>query len=273
MVSKMTRGTPKGVALITGASSGIGSVYADRLARRGHNLILVARDVARLNCIADGLRSAAGITVEVLPADLTIRRDLLSLEERLRANEAISILVNNAGILVNGALAGADPDRLEAMILLNVVAPSRLAIAAATSFSQRRHGLIINIGSVSALMPERSSNGVYSGTKAFLLNLTQSLQAELAPCDVQVQAVLPGGTRTELYERSGLDIADLPPHMLMNTGEMVDAALSGLEQGEVVTLPSLPDAADWEAFTAARHALRPNLSRNHPAARFKVATD
>lgn len=269
----MSRGMPKGVALITGASSGIGSVYADRLARRGHDLILVARDVARLNSVAECIRVAAGVTVEVLSADLTVRSELASLESRLRADEAISILVNNAGILVNGGLAGADPDRLETMILLNVVAPSRLAIAAATSFSRRRHGLIINIGSVSALMPELSANGVYSGSKAFLLNLTQSLQAELAPCAVRVQAVLPGGTRTELYERSGLNMADLPARMLMNTGEMVDAALSGLEQGEVVTLPSLPDAADWEAFTAARHALRPNLSRNHPAARFKVGTD
>jgi short-subunit dehydrogenase len=269
-VSEVSYATPNGIALITGASAGIGSVYADRLARRGHDLLLVARDTGKLNNIAVRLRAETGVAVEILPTDLTAKPDLARVEARLREQEGISILVNNAGILVNGGLVDADPDRLEAMILLNVVAASRLAIAAATSFAHRRHGLIINVGSISALIPERSSNGVYSGSKAFLLNLTQSLNAELVPSNVRVQAVLPGATRTELYQRSGLDIASLPAHMVMDVNEMVDAALAGLLQGELVTLPSLPDPADWEAFVAARHALRPNLTKGRAAGRFKV---
>ena len=146
----------------------------------------------------------------------------------------------------------------------------RLAVAAAAGFAARGRGTIVNIASVLALAPERF-NGAYSGTKAFVLNLSQALGAELAGRGVRVQAVLPGATRTELWGKAGTDIASLPPEMLMEAGEMVDAALAGLDLGEPVTIPSLPDTADWEAFQAARFALGPNLSRDRAAARYRAA--
>ena len=259
-----------GTALITGASSGIGATYAERLARRGHDLLLVARDRARLDALAARLRADTGVAVEVLPADLTQRSELAAVERRLREDARITMLVNNAGIAVAGSLVGADPDRLEAMIQLNVVAPTRLAAAVAPRFAAAGGGTLINVASVLALAPELF-NGSYSGTKAYVLNLSQALQHELAPRGVRVQAVLPGATRTELWERAGVELAQLPPSMVMDVNEMVEAALAGLDHGETVTIPSLPDHGDWEAYSAARLALAPNLSRDHAAPRYRAA--
>ncbi|NGM23919.1 SDR family oxidoreductase [Roseomonas stagni] len=257
-------------ALVTGASTGIGALYADRLARRGHDLILVARDQARLDAVAARLRAETGRAVEVLPADLADDGALRGLEARLREDARIGVLVNNAGMAVAAPLLAADPGRLEAMVRLNVVAAMRLAVAAAQAFAPRGEGTIINIASVLALVPEMF-NGAYSGTKAFVLNLTQALQAELAGRGVRVQAVLPGATRTEIWDRAGTALSALPAQMLMEAAEMVDAALAGLDLGEAVTLPALPDLAQWEAFQAARAAMGPNLSLNHPAARYRGA--
>ncbi|WP_095078632.1 SDR family oxidoreductase [Pseudomonas sp. Irchel s3h17] len=258
----------KGTALVTGASSGIGAIYAERLAARGFDLLLVARDEQRLQRAAMRLRAEHGVQVEVLKADLTLKADVITVEQRLRSDASISLLLNNAGVAADGTLAGADLDQLERMIQLNVVAVTRLASAAAASFSQAGRGAIINIASVVALFPERF-NATYSASKAYVLSLTQSLNAELCGSGVQVQAVLPGVTRTEIWERSGIDASAIPAEMVMEAGEMVDAALSGFDQGELVTLPSLPDAADWDAFVAARYVLGPNLSRNTAAARYK----
>jgi len=256
-----------GTALITGASTGIGATYADRLARRGYNLILVARDENRLNALAEKLRN--GVTVDVLRADLTTHEGRAAVEQRLAEDPAITMLVNNAGMAATGTLTAIDPDRLETMIELNVIAVMRLAAAAARAFAARNRGTIINIASVLALAPELF-NGVYSGTKAFVLNLSLSMQQELAANGVQVQAVLPGATRTEIWDRSGTDISHFPAEMLMDVDELVDAALAGLDAREPVTIPSLPDQADFEAYTKARFALGPNLSKNRAAARYKI---
>ena len=255
------------VALITGASSGIGATYADRLARRGFDLLLVARDQARLDDLAVQLRRKTAVAVEVMKADLTVATDLDRVAHRLASDTAIAMLVNNAGMAASGPLAGADPRQLEAMICLNVVAVTRLAGAATTAFASRGQGTVINIASVLALAPELF-NGVYSATKAYVLNLTQAMQQELGKQGVRVQAVLPGATRTELWSRSGTDISSLPPSMLMTVDEMVDAALAGLDLGETVTIPSLPDAGEWEAYTAMRLNLAPRLSLEHAASRY-----
>lgn len=260
----------KGTALITGASSGIGAVYADRLARRGHDLILVARNRERLDALATRLAGDTGRCVETIVADLGNKADLARVEQRLRDDERINMLVNNAGITASGPFVGADLDLLEQVIQLNAVAVVRLAGAAVPGFVVRGSGTVINIGSVTSLMPE-TFNGTYSGTKAFVLNFTQALHAEVGGQGIRVQAVLPGGTRTEIWERAGIDLSDYPPEMIMEVDEMVDAALAGLDQGELVTVPSLPDNSEWEAFTAARLALGPNLSRNHPAKRYLAA--
>ncbi|WP_203073163.1 SDR family NAD(P)-dependent oxidoreductase [Falsiroseomonas ponticola] len=260
---------PGATALVTGASTGIGALYADRLARRGHDLILVARDQARLEGVAARLRAETGRAVEVLAADLADDAALRGVEARLRSDGRIGVLVNNAGMAVAAPLLAADPDRLEAMVRLNVVAAMRLAVAAAQAFAPRGRGAIINIASVLALVPEMF-NGAYSGSKAFVLNLTQALQAELAGKGVRVQAVLPGATRTEIWDRAGTSTDALPAQMVMEADEMVDAALAGLDQGEAVTLPALPDLAQWQAFQAARAAMGPNLSLNHAAARYRA---
>jgi hypothetical protein len=257
----------KGTALITGASSGIGAMYADRLARRGHDLILVARNRERLEALKRRLTNDTGRSVEIIVADLNDKADLARVEVRLRTDASITVLVNNAGMAMSGDLASADADRLESMIRLNVLAPSRLALAAMPGFVVRGKGTLITISSVLALAPE-SFNGAYSGTKAYLLNLSLRLQQEVAGKGVRVQVVLPGATRTEIWEKAGTDIATLPPSMVMDVDDMVDAALAGLDRGEVVTIPALPDIADWDAYEAARQHMIPNLSRSLPAARY-----
>ncbi|MCX5481566.1 SDR family oxidoreductase [Kaistia geumhonensis] len=264
----MSKVEGRGVAVVTGASAGIGAAYAERLAARGFDLVVVARDAAKLSALAEKVRGGTGRSVEVLAADLTRKADLAVVEERLRSDPAITLLLNNAGIAGGGPLVSADPDQMEAMLDLNIVAPMRLALAAAPGFAARG-GTIINVASIVPLIVERFP-GVYGSTKAFLLHFSQSLHAELGSKGVRVQAVLPGATATDLWDKSGLPLANLPPEIVMETGAMVDAALAGLDQGELVTIPSLPDVADWEAFEAARHALGPNLSRRVPAARLSA---
>lgn len=258
-----------GSGLVTGASSGIGAVYADRLAARGHGLILVARDRARLEAVAAKLRTDHDATVDVLKADLGNESDLARVEQRLRDDPSITVLVNNAGIATAGPFASADPDALERVIRVNVVAPTRLAQTAAAAFAARRSGTIINIGSTVALMPEMRI-AVYGATKAYVQYLGEALSHELEGSGVRVQVVLPGLTRTEFLDRAGVGTAHIAPSQLMEPGDLVDAALAGLDLGERVTLPSLPDTADWQAHEAARLKLAPNLSRDKPAARYAV---
>ena len=255
-------------ALITGASSGIGATYAERLAKRGHDLVLVARNEERLAALAERLRAESGRSVEVLRADLTSKDGLAAVEDRLRSDSRIDMLVNNAGVAVAGTLLEGDPERFDAMVQLNAVVPMRLAQAAAKAFAARGAGTIINMSSVLALAPELF-NGAYSGTKAFVLNLSLSLAKELEGKGVRVQVVLPGATRTESWERAGTDLSKFPPEMVMEVGEMVDAALAGLGQGELVTIPSLPEMSDWQRYEEGRRALGPNLSRDHAAQRYR----
>ncbi|UVL38901.1 SDR family oxidoreductase [Pseudomonas sp. B21-040] len=264
----MTSTQSQGTALVTGASSGIGAIYAERLAARGFDLLLVARDQERLEAAASKLRTEHGVQVEVLKVDLTQKDDVLKIEQRLRSDSSISLLLNNAGVASDGLLANADMDYLEKLIQLNVTTVTRLASAAAAGFAKAGRGSIINIASVVALFPERF-NATYSASKAYVLSLTQSLNAELDGTGVKVQAVLPGVTRTEIWERSGIDASQIPAEMVMEAGEMVDAALSGLDQGELITIPSLPNASDWDDFVKARLVMAPNLSKSTAAARYK----
>lgn len=260
----------RGVALVTGASTGIGAVYARRLAARGYDLLLVARDLARLEALAAEITAATGRAVEVQRADLTDKADLAAVEARLRADPAFTLLVNNAGFTVRGAIESVDPERIQAMIDLNVVAVTRLALAAASGFVARGAGTIINIGSVVPFIPE-SFPGVYGSTKAFVLHFSQSLDVELRAKGVRVQAVLPGATATEIWDRAGIGLATLPPEIVMPVDAMVDAAFEGFDRGELVTIPALPDIADWEALETARLALAPNLSNREVAPRLRQA--
>ena len=252
--------------LITGASSGIGETYAERFARRGHDLVLVARDKARLEALATHLRQQYRVAVDVLQADLTQSSDLEVVEARLRDDSSISILINNAGIAQSGGFLEQTAQSLTTIIALNTVALTRLASAIAPRLVQAGEGAIVNIGSVVGLAPEFGQS-VYAATKAFVQLLSQGLSHELSPKGVYVQAVLPAATRTEIWERAGIDINVLPE--VMEVGELVDAALVGFDRRERVTIPPLHDAARWDALDGARQALLGDLRMAHAADRYK----
>jgi short-subunit dehydrogenase len=257
-----------GTALITGASTGIGAVYADRLARRGHDLVLMARDAARLDSLAETLRAAAGVRVEVLPADLSDPAAIATVEARL-AGDDVTMLVNNAGLAVPGPLATMAPDQLIAMLEVNIVTAARLARAVLPGQLARGTGTIINIGSVAGLTgPQASISIGYSASKAFILAFSEGLAGEIDGRGVRVQAVLPGPVRTPIWGKSGLDVDQLIPDGVMEAGVLVDAALRGLDNGETVTIPTLPDVAGWTAFTDARAAMAPGFRGSVPAARY-----
>ena len=251
--------------LITGASDGIGAVYAARLARRGHDLILVARRADKLAALADQLRSETGVSVDVIAADLANPDDLARVEARLRTDDAITGLINNAGMAGETSFVEADTAQLTTLINLNILAVTRLTAAIAPRLAAKGSGAIINIGSVTSLVPD-GFTATYPASKAYVLAFSEALQVELGAKGVRVQAVLPGATRTPIWNEEQL--ASLPAEIVMDVNDMVDAALTGFDAGEVVTIPALPDMADYDTYIAARAALRPNLSLARPAPRY-----
>jgi short-subunit dehydrogenase len=251
-------------ALITGASTGIGKAYAQRLAQRGYALVLVARNRARLEALAAELGNA-----EVLVADLTQSADVARVEQKLESDPAINFFLNNAGIATVEPHLQTSVETIEKLIALNVTAATRLCLAAGRAFTAQKRGTIVNIASIVAFNPERF-NGVYSGSKAFMLALAHALTKGLMENGVTIQTVLPGAVRTEIWERAGTDVDKrLPPERIMAVEELVNAALKGLELGERITIPSLPDAQDLADVEAARLKLGPNLSWAHPAPRYR----
>ncbi|HAU5563285.1 TPA: SDR family oxidoreductase [Serratia fonticola] len=255
------------LALITGASSGIGATYAKQLAARGSNLILVARDASRLNQLAQSLREAHGVDVRVLAADLTQTDDLANVARELRDNHDITMLVNNAGMVVEGEFTDADIQPIQTMLSLNIIALTELAHSAAQAFRARGQGTIVNIASVVALVHE-VMNGAYNASKAYVLSLTRNMDRELAGSGVVLQAVLPGFTRTEIFDRAGKSINDIPAEKMMEVEDLVAAALSGLDAGELITIPSVEEMSLWQKLDEARGAMIPYISLNKPASRY-----
>ena len=260
--------TSHSTVLITGASTGIGAAYAERFARRGHSLVLVARDKARLESLAARLRAETGAAVEVLPADLTQPGELAAVEARLREDAGIETLINNAGAALLGNFVDQSTDDVARLVALNTTALVRLASAIAPRLAHAGKGAIVNISSVVGLAPEFGAS-VYGATKAFVLFLSQGLSLELAPKGVYVQAVLPAGTRTEIWERAGVDVDAMPD--LMGVDELVDAALVGFDRREVVTISPLHEAARWDALNAARQTLIADIRQAHVAERYRPA--
>lgn len=254
--------------LITGASSGIGATYADRFARRGHDLVLVARDGARMETLATKLGQETGVSIDSVPADLTQRDDLARVEARLREDDGIDILVNNAGAALGGAFSEQSLDDIDRLVALNTTALLRLANVAANRFAKAGAGSIINISSVVGLVPEFGQT-VYGATKAFVTFLSQGMSHELAPRGVYVQAVLPSATATEIWQRAGADMSTMPT--MMSVDELVDAALVGFDRGETITIPPLSDAAQWDAYQAARRAMLPSFGNVHAAGRYRAS--
>jgi uncharacterized protein len=264
----MSSAPAKGIALITGASSGIGAVYADRLAKRGYDLILVARNEARLKSVADRIATESKHKVEVLPADLRGKASLARVEARLRTDPSITLLVNNAGVGSVASILQADVDQVDAMISLNITALTRLTYAAAPAFAARQSGTIINIASVVGIATE-FLNGVYSASKAFVIGLGHSLQKDLASTGVRIQTVLPGATATEFWDVAGYS-AQKTSSVTMSAEDVVDAALAGFDAGEIVTIPGLHDAEAWTKWEADRRELSKKFGNAKPAPRYGV---
>jgi uncharacterized protein len=265
----MSSPTRKGVALITGASTGIGAIYADRLAKRGYDLILVARNEQRLNAVAKRLHAETGVQITTLSADLNDRAELAKVEAVLREDPNITMLVNNAGVGSVASILQADVAKMEAMIDLNITALTRLTYAAAPAFVARGAGTIINISSVVGIAVE-NLNGVYSASKSYVLSFGHSLQKDLAEKGVRVQTVLPGATATEFW-----DIAGYAPvktsDVTMRAEDLVDAALVGLDAGELVTIPGLHEADAWTRWEQERREMAPKFRNPKPAPRYHVA--
>ncbi|EQB3641455.1 SDR family NAD(P)-dependent oxidoreductase [Raoultella sp. C349492] len=259
----MTETTP--TVLITGASSGLGAVYADRFARRGHNLVLVARDSVRMEMLAARLREQCSVEVDVLTADLTKEEDLDVVAKRLETDDRITVLVNNAGMSLSGTFTTQTPADIDRLIAVNLAAVVRLARAVAPRLAKAGAGAIINISSVVGLAPEFGMT-IYGATKAFVLFLSQGLSLELGPQGVYVQAVVPSATRTEIWERSGKDVNTMTG--VMDPGELVDAALSGFDRREAVTIPPLHEESLWTAHQQSRQAMLTEYGQEHAAPRY-----
>ncbi|MEI9987657.1 MAG: SDR family oxidoreductase [Aliidongia sp.] len=258
----------KGTAVVTGASAGIGKVYADRLAGRGYDLILVARRGDRLAAVADELRAKHGIAVETVVADLGAAADLDRVASVLAADERITLLVNNAGASTLAPVSQTKRADLDAMNDVNVLALARLTHAVLPGFKARDRGTIINIGSVLGFESLPASS-IYSATKGYVLNFTRGLQQELADTGVVVQLVLPAATATDIWELSGVPLSALDPATIMSVENCVDAALAGLDLGETVTMPSVEDAGALLAqYDAARVALLAASQTGKPASRY-----
>ncbi|MBB5371752.1 MULTISPECIES: SDR family oxidoreductase [unclassified Janthinobacterium] len=260
--------SPKGTALVTGASAGIGAVYADRLARRGYDLILVARNAGRLQALAARLSAETGRSVQTIAADLNDKAGLSKIEAVLREDPSITMLVNNAGVGSVASVLNADIDEMEAMIFLNITALTRLTYAVAPVFASKASGTIINISSAVGIAVELL-NGVYSASKSYVLSFGHTLQRDLADKGVRIQTVLPAATATDFW-----DVAGYPKQKesasTMTAGDLVDAALAGLDQGELVTIPTLHDGESWTRWETDRRALAPQFANAKPAPRYAL---
>ena len=255
-------------ALVTGASSGIGAVYADRLAARGHDLILVARRRDRLEALAAQLRKDHGRNVEIVPADLRDPDDLARIEALVRERDDIGVLVNNAGLGAGAPSVSADPDTVETLVKVNVLALTLLCLAATPRFAARDDGLIINLGSVIAVIPSPTA-AAYSGSKAYVLNFSRSLQIEFSKTNVRVQVVMPGPVRSEFF---GDRPPPFPDELFMSAETLVDIAFRSLDQGELVCWPTLHDPQLWTSFDDARRTLARAVSQDAvPPARYALA--
>lgn len=257
------------VALVTGASSGIGAVYARRLAGRGHSLILVARRIDRLEKLAAELTGEFGVDARPLAADLTGEEGLGRIENLLRT-ETVDMLINNAGMGPITSTAELSDEAAAATLALNVSAVMRLTRAVLPGMRSRRRGSIVNIGSVMAFhaMPVTS---LYSATKAFVLTYSRAIASEVETDGVRVQAVLPAGTVTDFYDNAGVPLSSFDPGVFMTAEQLVDAALAGFDRGEEVTLPSVHDLGLWEVYDTAREKLFAGTQNGSPAPRYGVA--
>jgi hypothetical protein len=226
-------------ALITGASAGIGKVFAQRLAAQGHDLILVARDATRLQAFADELSLQFGIDVEALPADLSRDEGMRRVAERITQTANLAFLVNNAGFGTKGKLVNRPIAEQATMLELHVVAPMLLTRAALPGMIERRAGTIINVASVASFVYS-AGNVNYCATKAYLRVFSEGLAMELRDTGVHVQALCPGFTHTEFHDRAAVDKSSIPDWLWLDAGRVVDDSLAqAARRGATVCIPGL----------------------------------
>ena len=223
-------------ALVTGPTAGIGASFAQQLAARGYDLVLVARDVGRLEQTAAELGATYGVAVEVLPADLTDRDDLGRVEARLADPERpVDLLVNNAGFGLKGRFLDNPVDVETAMLEVLVTAVLRLSHAALGSMAHRGHGGIINVSSVAAFLPR----GTYSAAKAWVNSFSEWAANEYRDRGVTVMSLCPGFTRTEFHERMDVDPGSAPSFLWLEADQLVETALSDFDRGRIYSIPSV----------------------------------
>jgi hypothetical protein len=261
-------GTP-GAAIITGASAGLGRVFAERLARQGYDLILVARRALRLAELALQLTREYDVSVEPVAADLATSEGVDRIAAYFSVRDDITLLLNNAGTSTLGNVSESKPDQLAAMINLNVVALTRLCAAALFAFRSRDRGAIVNVGSVLGFHSLPISS-IYSGTKGYVLNFTLGIQQEVAGSNVKVHLAAPGAIATDLWEISGVPLSNLDPAIVMTAERAVDAILSGFALGESVILPSVESSDLLQQYEEARLALLTASQTSGPASRYSV---
>jgi uncharacterized protein len=229
----------RGLAVVTGATAGIGREFAEQLGARGYDLLLVARDRQRLAATAEALAASHRVEAEVFAADLSRDDDVTRLVERLTASPRLTLLVNNAGFGSRGRLVEADIEPQEAMLRLHVLAPMRLTRAALPVLLANRAGGVINVSSVAGFIYS-AGNVNYCATKAYLTTFSEGLAAELAGTGVKVQALCPGFTRSEFHQRMDVDVSELPRWMWMSADSVVNISLRALDRGRpVVCVPGL----------------------------------
>ncbi|MEO3408147.1 SDR family oxidoreductase [Mucilaginibacter sp. CAU 1740] len=256
-----------GTAVVTGASSGLGEIFADRLAKRGYNLKLVARRKDRLNALATKLQSKYGIKVTNLVADLGAAADLENVVNDLRADKSITLLINNAGTSTVSPIIKTSVDKQKAMVDVNITALMLLSDAVLPNFAEKNEGTLINIASVLGFHSLPIS-AVYSGTKGFVIQYTRGLQEEFKGTNIRVQLVSPATTATELWDVAGIPLSALNQATIMTVEDCVDAALSGLDRGELATYPSINDQTLIDTYEDARIRLFKGSQNGQVAERY-----
>lgn len=257
----------KGTAVVTGATGGIGSLYATGLAERGHDLVLVGRQQQALDAVAQAIIQKTKVKVDILVANLAEAEDLARVEARLAKDSAITALINSAGAATFAPLAGLSAQALDETIAVNITALTRLTRAVLPGFVARGAGTVVNVASVLAFHPWPEF-GVYDATKAYVVSFSQALQGEVAGKGVLVQVVVPPAVDTGLWNKAGLAVSNLPAGTVMKLDAFAASALKGLDQGEAWVFPSLADPIVWQNYQKAREALVGGLMSGTPAARY-----
>jgi short-subunit dehydrogenase len=260
--------------MVTGASSGIGAAFADRLAKDGYDLMIVARRRDKLDALAEQLKTRHNASVEAITADLSRAGDMRRVEKRISDDSGLELLVNNAGFGGYMAFVELDPDKAEELVNLKVLAVTRLTRAALPGMIARKRGSIINVSSRlafsaslgSAQLPKRAT---YAGANAYINTFSQLVQSELEGTGVQVQALCPGVVATEFHTRVGADLSRFPAAIVMQPEDLVDASLTGLRLGEVICVPALEDASVLEQIQESQKRFFESSRTGNVAARYK----